>query len=115
MSIADKSEDSKRHDCVTLDTKILICNSTMRFSYSASIESPPFESPLMALKSGRMYLGYMCLTTFAGTPAATVSAGMSRVTTAPAPITELSPIVTPCRMVALEPTHTFFPRTIGAE
>ena len=57
----------------------------------------------------------MCLTTFAGTPAATVLAGMSPVTTAPAPITALSPMVTPCRIVALEPTQTFFPKTIGAE
>ena len=29
-------------------------------------------------------------------------------------MTALSPMVTPCRMVAFEPTHTFLPNTIGA-
>jgi hypothetical protein len=38
--------------------------------------------------------------TRAGTPTATLLAGMSRVTTAPAPITTLSPMVTPGMMIA---------------
>lgn len=50
----------------------------------------------------------------AGMPPTTVLAATSLFTTAPAPMTALSPIVTPCRMVALEPTHTFLPKMIGA-
>ena len=50
----------------------------------------------------------------AGTPPTTVLAGTSFVTTAPAAMMELSPMVTPCRMVLLEPTHTRFPYTTGA-
>ena len=37
---------------------------------------------------------------------ATVSAGTSRVTTALAPMTALSSIRTPCKIVAFAPTHT---------
>ena len=48
------------------------------------------------------------------TPPTMVLAGTSLVTTEPAAIIELSPIVTPCRMVELEPTQTFLPNTIGA-
>lgn len=46
------------------------------------------------------------LTTCAGEPTATHRAGMSVVTTAPAPITAPSPMVTPGRMVTLPPIHT---------
>ena len=34
--------------------------------------------------------------------------------TEPAAMMALSPMVTPCRMVELEPTQTFFPRVMGA-
>ena len=51
---------------------------------------------------------------FAGTPATTVFAGTSFVTTAPAATIALSPILTPRRIVALEPIQTFFPIWIGA-
>ena len=44
--------------------------------------------------------------TFAGTPATTVLAGTSFVTTAPAATTEFSPIVTPGKIVAFAPIHT---------
>ena len=50
----------------------------------------------------------------AGTPPTIVSAGTSFVTTAPAATTALSPIVTPERIVALEPTQTLRPSTMGA-
>mgnify|MGYP006880569590 CR=1 FL=1 len=50
----------------------------------------------------------------AGTPPTTVLAGTSFVTTAPAAMMALSPMVTPYRMVLLEPTHTRFPSTMGA-
>ena len=50
----------------------------------------------------------------AGTPPTIVFSGTSLVTTAPAATTALSPMVTPCRMVELDPTHTFFPSVIGA-
>lgn len=52
--------------------------------------------------------------TRAGTPPTIVFSGTSFVTTAPAPTTALSPMVTPCRMVELEPTQTFLPNTMGA-
>ena len=50
----------------------------------------------------------------AGTPAATAFAGTSFVTTAPAAITALSPIMTPGSTVAFAPIQTFFPIRIGA-
>ena len=43
-------------------------------------------------------------TTRAGLPAATIPSGTSRATTAPAPITQSAPIVTPGRMIAPAPT-----------
>lgn len=49
--------------------------------------------------------------TFAGTPPSITFCGTSLVTTAPAAITELSPMVTPGTIVALAPIHTFFPIT----
>lgn len=53
------------------------------------------------------------LMTLAGTPPTIAYAGTSLVTTDPAPMIALSPIVTPERSVAFAPTHTFFPNTIG--
>lgn len=41
-----------------------------------------------------------------GLPAANTSAGMSSVTTLPAPMTLREPIVTPGQMIAPPPTHT---------
>lgn len=49
----------------------------------------------------------------AGFPATIVLSGTSLVTTLPAPTMEFSPTVTPGRIVAPMPTHTFFLRTIG--
>ena len=57
--------------------------------------------------------GVISLTTFAGVPIATTLAGISFVTTEQAPITELSPIVTPGRIVTLEAIQTFFPMKTG--
>jgi hypothetical protein len=53
--------------------------------------------------------------TLQGTPAATTPAGISLVTTLPAPITEPSPIVTPEHIVELAPIHTLSDIVIGAE
>ena len=50
----------------------------------------------------------------AGTPPTMVFASTSFATTAPAATTALSPMVTPRRIVAFEPTQTFRPNTIGA-
>ena len=52
--------------------------------------------------------------TRAGTPPTIARSGTSLVTTAPAATTALSPMVTPERIVAFDPTQTFFFRTIGA-
>ena len=48
-----------------------------------------------------------------GTPAAITPAGISRVTTLPAPITLPSPIVTPPQTVTLEASHTLSPIVMG--
>ena len=53
------------------------------------------------------------LMTFAGTPPTMVFAGTSFVTTAPAATMALSPMVTPERIVAFEPTHTLRPSRMG--
>ena len=55
----------------------------------------------------------ICFTTRQGLPTAIQSAGISRVTTEPAPITALSPMVTPGKTVTLAPSHTFSPMVIG--
>ena len=52
--------------------------------------------------------------TRAGTPAATTPGGKSRVTTAPAPTTVSSPIVTPGQTTTPPPSHTLSPRAIGS-
>ena len=51
--------------------------------------------------------------TLQGLPAATVQAGMSFVTTLPAPITVLAPIVTPGQITVQPPIHTLSPIVIG--
>ncbi|MDY2981366.1 MAG: hypothetical protein SOR81_07195 [Fusobacterium sp.] len=53
------------------------------------------------------------LKTLQGFPTAITPAGISFVTTEPAPIIELSPIVTPPKTVQLAPNHTLFPKVIG--
>lgn len=49
----------------------------------------------------------------AGLPATTTFDGTSLTTTAPAPITTLSPIVTPGQMIAFPPIQTLFPILTG--
>src|SRR5699024_7098697 len=48
-----------------------------------------------------------------GTPAATTPAGMSRVTTLPAPMTDPLPIVTPPHTTAFAPIHTSSSSVMG--
>lgn len=48
-----------------------------------------------------------------GTPAAKLSDGMSRVTTLPAPMTQLSPIVTPGQTVTFAPNQQLSPMMTG--
>ena len=55
----------------------------------------------------------MVLITLAGTPAANESEGISLVTTLPAPITQLSPIVTPGHTTTLAPNQQSFPMVTG--
>ncbi len=52
--------------------------------------------------------------TFAGTPATSVAGGTSWVTTAPAATTESAPMVTPGKIVAAVPIHTFVSIVIGS-
>ncbi|MGI4821180.1 MAG: hypothetical protein ACRYFV_08200 [Janthinobacterium lividum] len=52
----------------------------------------------------------MAYTTFAGTPATMLLAGISLVTTAPAATTAFFPLVTLGMMVTLVPIHVFFRR-----
>lgn len=56
----------------------------------------------------QLYSGAIDLMNFAGTPPTMTFGGTSFVTTAPAAITALSPIITPGRIVAFAPTQTFF-------
>lgn len=49
-----------------------------------------------------------------GTPAAITPAGISLVTTLPAPITLPAPMVTPPTTVTFAPSHTFSSKVIGA-
>ena len=58
-------------------------------------------------------LKFISLTTLQGFPAANTPAGISLVTTLPAPIIVLSPIVTPGNIVTLVVIHTLFPIVIG--
>ncbi len=51
--------------------------------------------------------------TFAGTPAAMTLGGIVPVTTLPAPMIVLSPILDPFRTSEPMPTHTSFPMTTG--
>ena len=53
--------------------------------------------------------------TLQGTPTAMTPAGMSWVTTLPAPITEPAPMVTPPQTVEFAPIQTFSSSVIGAE
>ena len=53
------------------------------------------------------------LTTRQGFPTASTPAGMSRVTTLPAPMVVSSPMVTPGQMIAPPPIHTRLPMVIG--
>ena len=48
-----------------------------------------------------------------GTPAAKWLAGMSRVTTLPAPMTQLSPMVTPGQTVTFAPNQQLLPILTG--
>ena len=59
------------------------------------------------------FLKSICLITLHGFPAANTPEGISRVTTLPAPMTVLFPIVTPGRIVTLEVTHTLSPMVTG--
>ena len=51
--------------------------------------------------------------TLQGFPTATTFDGISFVTTLPAPITVLSPIVTPGNTITFPPIHTLLPTLIG--
>src|SRR6185295_10296564 len=59
-------------------------------------------------------LGSTVPTTRAGMPTATLRSGMSVVTTAPAPITQWLPIVTPISTTALAPMNVQSPMRTGA-
>ena len=63
---------------------------------------------------GRSQEAGISRSTAAGTPPTTTPAGTSRVTTAPAAMTDPSPTVTPLVMTALAPTHTSSPSRMGA-
>ena len=56
---------------------------------------------------------YNCFITLQGFPTATTFDGISLFTTLPAPITVLSPIVTPGSTITFPPIHTLFPTFIG--
>ena len=67
---------------------------------------------LQAFFMNLMYF-YMYFITLQGFPAATTLSGISLVTTEPAPIVTLLPIVTPGSIVTLPPIHTLSPTLTG--
>ena len=56
---------------------------------------------------------FISFITLHGFPTATLFDGISLFTTLPAPITTLSPMVTPGRTTTFPPIHTLFPTLIG--
>ena len=77
------------------------------------IPLPPFtvaHLPAFTARCGHSVIGRM---TRHGLPAANTPAGMSRVTTLPAPITVPDPIVTPGQMIPPPPTYTSDPIATG--
>lgn len=64
-------------------------------------------SSVISFKSWKVF------TTFAGMPTANEYGGMSSVTTAPAPTTLHSPMLTPCKIVAFAQIQQFFPIITG--
>ena len=50
-----------------------------------------------------------------GLPAATTPAGISLVTTLPAPMMQPSPMVTPISTVTFAPSHTLSPMVMGSD
>ena len=62
---------------------------------------------------GLLLYVYILRMTLHGLPAATVLAGMSLTTTLPAPMTQLSPMVTPGQTTTPVPNHTLLPTEMG--
>lgn len=82
-----------------------ICRGYFDFDYR-------FRDSLMNILS----FSVISLKTLQGFPTATTLSGIERLTTDPAPITTLEPmVVTPPRIVQLAPIQTFFPMFIGEE
>src|SRR5687768_14418492 len=68
----------------------------------------------LVVKSNAFYsFSFNSRITLQGLPAANTSAGISLVTTLPAPITLRSPMFTPGQITALPPTHTSSPMVMG--
>ena len=68
---------------------------------------------LNLLNKFRSYIYFNSFITLQGFPTATEFDGISFVTILPAPITTLSPILTPGRTTTFPPIHTLFPTSIG--
>ena len=120
------SEEQQRIGILSFDAEILLHQRSLNYIFllvhkTTKIKKTPdkqsaekrknllFYTFSSGLKSGVMYLMNL-----AGTPPTTVLASTSFETTAPAATTALSPIVTPCNMVACAPIQTPFPNLIGA-
>ena len=72
-------------------------------------------TPTLAASMARGTLGSSALMTRAGFPTATEFGGIERVTTAPAPMIEFSPMLTPGQTTTEPPSHTLSSRVMGAE
>src|SRR5215212_11213602 len=84
----------------------------------ARVDDPIAASGVVATLSGWCRCGghgrtHIARTTRAGFPTAITSAGMCRVTIEPAPITLLSPMVTPGQTMTPPPSHTLSPMAMG--
>src|SRR3954454_13486096 len=76
-------------------------------------EAGPRESGGRLCQWGEAVYSVISLMIRHGFPAANTPAGMSLVTTLPAPITVFGPIFTPGQMIAPPPTHTSEPILMG--
>lgn len=73
----------------------------------------PFNHSVVNPSNSILSSSVIVLTTRQGTPQANTSGGISLVTTLPAPITVLSPIVTPGHIIAPVAIHTLLPIFTG--
>ncbi len=105
------SPPARKHDIASLHCSLSLLYPG--FAVTVGQSSKPTRPSAAARSSGVQSSGTSAIT-WHGLPTAMESAGMSWVTTAPAPIIELSPMVTPGQITTLPPSHTLLPMVTSA-